>query len=557
MTRRLLISAIALWLGVLFPLPVAAQTPQPTPPPQGTGRITGVVTRGDTGRPVPDVTVRAVRWEGGRGQQSAVRTDAAGRFVIANALPGSFQLTATAEGFVTIDFGQRTPGEPGKRIELADGQQFNEADIVLQRTSAVEGRLLDEFGDPVPGVTVQLAQVQFAAGKTRLMPVGGPQPRPTDDLGQFRVFGLAPGDYYVLALSGPFANQDTTAAGFAVSYFPGTAAPTDARPVHVGIGQDARDVTFALQPAPLATIAGLAVDQDGKPVPNANLMLVQTSGDDVRSFVIARGIAGPDGAFSFSNVAQGTYVIQAFGRPVGGGNLSRAPFGALPVAATGDRRDLRLTIRPGAVARGRFLFEGDNSGLRPEVVTAYPAPIEFVMSPVGGGPPGMVTNPDWTFETQNQVGLRVMRPNIGAPGWTLKSVVVAGKDVTDAPLDFSKGDINDIEITLTNRVSTVNGTVTDGEAPAREFSVVLFAEDANLWAFPSRFLAVARPNPAQPGSFRVAGLPPGAYLAAAVPVVNGFEYQDPAFLQALRPLATRVVVNEGDTKAVTLKIIKR
>lgn len=537
-----------------------AQPPQQQAPPQGTGRISGVVTRADNGRPVADATVRWVRWEGGRGQQGAVRTDAAGKFVVMNLLAGSVQLTASADGLVPTDFGQRTAGEPGKRIELADGQQFADADIAMPRTSAVEGRLLDEFGDPVPGVLVQLAQVQFVAGKRRLMPVSSPSVRPTDDLGQYRVFGLAPGDYYVMALSGPFAVQDPQAkdaAGFAVTYLPGTAVPTEAKAVHVGTGQDALGVTFALQPAPLATVSGVTMGSDGKPLGSATLMLLQTSGGDVRSIVMARGVSAPDGTFSFRNVAQGTYVVQAYGRPVGGGNLGRSPFGALPVNVNGDRADLRVTVATGASARGRFIFDGPATGLVADRVSAYFAPTEFVMSPIGGGPPESVTNEDWTFETKNQVGLRVARPNIGIPGWTLKSVTVAGRDVTDALLDFSKGDINDMEITLTNRSASVGGTVTEGDAPARDFTVVVFADDATQWAFPSRFLAIGRPNPAQAGAFRVSGLPPGAYQAVALPSVNGTEYQDPEFLQALRPFATRVVVNEGDTKTVGLKIIKR
>ena len=99
--------------------------------------------------------------------------------------------------------------------------------------------------------------------------------------------------------------------------------------------------------------------------------------------------------------------------------------------------------------------------------------------------------------------------------------------------------------------------MTDGEGPARDFTVVVFSEDATQWTFPSRFVSIARPNPAQPGGFLLGGLPPAAYLAVALPSVNGPEYQDPEFLQALRPLATRVVLNEGDAKTIALRIIKR
>ena len=142
-------------------------------------------------------------------------------FPFAELFGGSYQVNVTAEHYVGLEFGQRAPGKQGRRIELAEGMQFDKADFALPRTSAVEGRLVDEFGDPVPGVTIQVARVVVAAGKRRLMPVssGTIATRPSDDLGQFRVFNLPPGDYYALALSGPFAGADDP-SGFAPHVLP-------------------------------------------------------------------------------------------------------------------------------------------------------------------------------------------------------------------------------------------------------------------------------------------------------------------------------------------------
>ena len=96
----------------------------------------------------------------------------------------------------------------------------------------------------------------------------------------------------------------------------------------------------------------------------------------------------------------------------------------------------------------------------------------------------------------------------------------------------------------------------DGEAPVRDYAVVVFAEDAAKWTFASRFITSARPSPAN-GTFRAGGLPAAAYLVAALPSITAAEAQDPAFLQSLRTQATRVVLNDGETKTVTLRIIKR
>ena len=71
----------------------------------------------------------------------------------------------------------------------------------------------------------------------------------------------------------------------------------------------------------------------------------------------------------------------------------------------------------------------------------------------------------------------------------------------------------------------------------------------------SRFIAMARPT--QQGRFSVSGLPPEDYLAVALPGAAGTEYMDPEFLQQLRPLATRFVLQEGESKTLDLRLKKR
>ena len=293
-----------------------------------------------SGKPIVDATVRLVRWEGGLGRPTAPgRTNEQGAFEFKELVAGSYQLTVAAERYVGLEFGQKVPWDPGRRIEIQEGQQFDKADIGLPRTSAVEGRLTDEFGDPVPGVTVQVARVQFVAGKRRLLPISAAAntTRPTDDLGRFRVYNLPPGDYYVLALSGPFAGADDP-SGFAPTYFPGTRVATQAQAVHVGVAQELADISFALAPAPMASVSGTVVDASGQPARGATVLLAQTTGGDVRAIVIAR-LGTEDGTFSFRNVAPGSAVIQAYGRPQGGGSLASSPFGyaALDVSDGGMR----------------------------------------------------------------------------------------------------------------------------------------------------------------------------------------------------------------------------
>ena len=110
-------------------------------------------------------------------------------------------MTASKGGFVSLQFGQRRPSESGTPIELGDGQTLDKITIALPRGSVLGGRITDEFGEPVANATVTAWRYGYAGGARRMMPAQGANARDTtDDQGQFRLFGLPPGEYYVSAM---------------------------------------------------------------------------------------------------------------------------------------------------------------------------------------------------------------------------------------------------------------------------------------------------------------------------------------------------------------------
>lgn len=529
-----------------------AFAPQQTavPAETGTASLSGVITS-SSGRAIPNATINVIQWVGGLGKQMPARTDAQGRFTLKNLPAGSYDVTARADGHVSLRYGQRTSSDGPKRIELADAQEFTEANIVLPKFTAIEGQLLDEFGDPMPGVRVMASTVTFAAGKNRIMPANGTQNvPPTDDRGMFRIYGLAPGDYYLQAVTGPFAGPNDP-SGFAVTFYPGTKSPQDAKPVHLDSAHDTAGVGFSLIPAPMSAVSGLVTDAGGKPIVRGDVSIFGLSGGDIRSFLSGRVPTDQNGRFTFRNLAPGSYVIQAYGQPVSGGVLSRAPFGSVIFDVTGDRDDLRVTVT-GSRMTGHITFEGAAPQPAVDRVMVNPMPVDFVSAPAAGGPPAMTINPDWTFELLNMSGLRVIRTNVGAPGWVLKSVTIAGKDVTDTPIDFRKGDVADVEVTFTSNAGSIKGIVSDSKGPAADAMVIAFSEDETKLAFPSRFMAAARSSPK--GEFTMAGLPAGWYLVAVAPAGVAPQTADPAALETLRKTAVRVSVQEGASASVTLTI---
>jgi hypothetical protein len=173
-----------------------AQQRETAPP--ATARIAGRVVAADNGRPVrrARVTLNAPELGGPR----AVLTEDDGSFAFAELPAGRYTMNVSQQGFVTLAYGQRRPMQPGTPIQLAQGQALTGIDFRLPRGSVVSGRVYDQDGEPMVGVMVRVMRYQYAQGARQLMPGGAGQ---TDDRGQYRIWGLNPGEYYVTATAPP------------------------------------------------------------------------------------------------------------------------------------------------------------------------------------------------------------------------------------------------------------------------------------------------------------------------------------------------------------------
>jgi hypothetical protein len=136
--------------------------------------------------------------------------------------------------------------------------------------------------------------------------------------------------------------------------------------------------------------------------------------------------------------------------------------------------------------------------------------------------------------------------------WQMKRVRRDGVDITDSPLDFSI-DVDDLEIELTDRFTTVSGSVSDDKnLVALDATVIVFADDPAKWGAHSRFIETARPD--QKGRFTIHGLPAGKYVAIAVGYLEPGEERDPDLLEQWRPRGTAFTLSDGETRALDLKL---
>ena len=151
-------------------------------------------------------------------------------------------------------------------------------------------------------------------------------------------------------------------------------------------------------------------------------------------------------------------------------------------------------------------------------------------------------------------GPHLIRANVGGRGWTLKSVTIDGRDVTDTPIDVKSGQrIGNVTITFTDRLTEIGGAVTDEQGvPVTEFTVLAFSTDASTWRAQSRQIMTARPD--QTGMFKIRGLPAGEYYLVTVDPAEQGEWFEPAYLDQHRAGAARLTLSDGDVKTQDFRV---
>ena len=578
MTTRAGIGPYVLVFGVLMSAAVSSQTARSRPQRVDplTASIRGTVTAAGTGTPVRGAIVHLMA--DGSGNRLAT-TDGEGHYELSNLPAGTYRLTVSRAGFSSLQFGQRRPFETPSQIELSEGERVT-ANLSLPRAGVIYGRVFDRFGEPVAGTRVQAVRARVVQGQRRMQVMGaGDQ---TDDTGAYRLYGLAPGDYFVAASVGAVdaVRRDPPI------YYPGTPSFSEAQVIAVAAGTEVA-ADFQLAPIQNARVSGVVLNSAGAPV-EAQVGLVSDAvgtGPITEANILAAsafrltGDSGPDGSFTIENVPPGPYTLTASLRvrapdsiflkdgragvvsPDGRVTLDkqaieelmmRVPeLASMPLVVSGaDISDVTLVARAGGVLTAQF--EADDG-----VSRALPASMSASVQHVGGaGSMSLMMN------DRNQGSFRFA--GISGPfhldvrlpqGWALSKILVDGNDVTDEPIDL-KGRNASARILVTDRITTVTGQVQRRDDTDTGYSVVVFPDDENKWTYPSRFVRTARTD--DRGRFQIAGLPPDQrYLALAVDYLEDGEEQDPQFLERIRGRATSFSLDRGARQSLQLDPIMR
>ncbi len=528
---------------IVLTLALAAQLPEPPP----AAIVAGRVVDAGTGRPIAGVVVTpagsaAVASPGGSGPPR-VLTNAGGNFVLRGLSKGSLVLTATKGGYVNATHGQRRPGGSTQPIPVDADQRITDVEIRMWKYGAIAGTIVDEAGDPVVGLRVQALRKTFVASRRRFTP--GPVAG-TDDRGMYRLSGLTPGDYIVMAPStqtavptdvmesffsgtpisdarrvelgrelgtigsaiAPAGSQHAMKAGsqtlslpagtlspiatgtgilvYPTVYYPSAATANQAGTVSVRSGDDRSGIDLQIRPVRGVSVSGMLMGPEGS-VATTGVRLVQAADEALEPIDVATALTDPTGAFTFPAVPAGSYVLRVVRVPRP--PVQDVTFVAQMPLSVGDRdlTDLVVPLAAGPRVSGRITFEGTIERPSGPAITG----MRIRLDPADGPPTGegmlaMETggaDESGDFRTYGvPPGRYVVRVSVLPAGWVLKSALYQNRDIADMPIELLSKDVSGVVLTFTDRPSSVGGTVRGADGPDPAAAILVYPVDSAAWS---------------------------------------------------------------------------
>ena len=583
---------------------------QQTTPAQPPGSITGQVANAATGEPLRKATL-SLRPQGRGGSPATATSDNAGNFKFPTVDPGTYTVTADRTGFVPGAYGEDRVGGQAKAFEVATGKTTTNIQIKLTPHSVITGRVYDQDGDPVQGAQVAVMRYSYPRGQRQLNTVAQAT---TNDIGEFRAAGLAPGRYYIsatgelAALQGFIANLIGGPGGpggpgaakggrgaildqllgrfeqnpedYVTTYYPRSIEASGATPLDLVPGSELRGIDIGLLKARKYAVAGVVEglpaaqpqqqDQQkgrgkgkgfGPGGGGAILNLVPRSASAQQPGIAAAlsggGVAqvNADGTFEFRGVQPGAYYLTAQGGRGGPQQQGQRLSARVPVdVSSGDVRNVQVRMTPPLEVTGKIAPEKADSSLNLTQVR-----LNFTSTlpaGIGGGRGGQQGRIDIATDGKFATQLDADTYNVelqGAPsGYYLKAVKLSGREVPDNILDLSFNG-SALEVVLANDAGNITGTVQRSNNDP--------VQNARVTAVPAngsnrRDLYKSAITGAD-GTFTLSTLPPGSYKLYAWEEVEQNAWMDPEFRRPFEALGANATVRDGAGPNVTLRVIGR
>ncbi len=234
----------------------------PARPQDARPAIEGVVVRVGTNAPLPNAQVTLIG-AGNSSDTTQTVTDRDGKFTFRKVAPGSYRIAAARNGYARQEYGQRVFGGTGRVLTIVADQPVQTITIGLTPAGTVTGTVRDPSGEAIAGLQVQLLRQVYGASGLRTFVTTGTDR--TDDRGEYRVFWVTPGRYYLVVHpsgssrtipSTPGSPNEIPENRFPPTYYPGTIDLSQASLIEVRPGEELNGTDVSVSPQDLFRIRG-------------------------------------------------------------------------------------------------------------------------------------------------------------------------------------------------------------------------------------------------------------------------------------------------------------
>lgn len=396
----------------------------------------------------------------------------------------------------------------------------------------------------------------------------------TDDRGEYRIYLVTPGRYYVNAGTpqGPPGSGDprlgpNQAPVFYTSkFYPGATDIQFANELEVRPGAEVRGIDFTLDRQAGVSVSGRILNASTGPgQDDVDIDLEYRdpgTGWDYGLDYRGRSEAiYENGRFEFQNVLPGLYTLTAaVDDPAAPEGIDLKRLGYMPVeVAEADLEDLALTVHPGGTIFGRVTTEGRDS-LEDGFIRDTPLGVRLEPSRNGGRPsiPGLPAptygelSPDGTFRIDNIMpGEYRLAVNWLRENFYVKAALFGTTDLRTGLLEFTGRETATLEILVSPNVASVEGAVTDDGLNAVEGAQVVLVPDVARHR-PELFKAVRTD---QRGRFTIPDIAPGDYKLYAWEAIEPYGWFDLELADRYAAEAVSLSLGESDRRQISTTVI--
>jgi len=530
----------------LFLFASSAQTPQnPVVNPAAPCAVQGVVLKADTSEPLRKAIVE-IWQEGGPGPHGDAVTDSMGRFELKNLNPGQYRLSAQRNGYIRQEYGQSKPEGPGAYLTLSPGQKVSDISISLIPAAVIAGHVYDEDGEPVQGAQVSSLRYIYGNGQRELAHAGAAR---TNDLGEFRIYGLAAGQYILEADKQPRLLTTLKAEpGYVPIYYPGVSDAERSTPIDVRAGEEFSSADITLQTVHTVTLRVHVIGGiSGGPALHAQVYLVsQGTATSVSHVASQTLVSDPQGLFELRNVAPGAYFIYAFLYEAGRGEFARQPM----EVAEGDIDGITLAVSPGVNIKGRLRIEGS--------LDSRTGSFQISLSPKNtrlffGGVPSDNVKSDGSFLLKNLFDDEYEINISGLPAnYFVKFARLDGIDALSTSVTVDTRQTPGLlDILVSPNGARIDGVVAKDHQPFPGASVTLVPDPPHRGI--KRLYQSTGTD--QFGHYILQGIPPGDYKLFAWESITPGAYKSADFLLPFENRGESVRIYEGTSISISLDVI--